>query len=574
MVSTRVYDTLRPTDEALSKREKFQVQAHRHLFILGAVLLVLFGVLHEAAESGGFDPMWGRLVVSVLAISVVIASYLFDTVRRHFGWWVFGILAVSVGWGLTIVTLNDFAANYEIGLLFTHAIYPFVIGLGGGSVRRVVGFTMGSLLATVGVILISSVSVVEEMVLLGAMGTVSIVVVIVVQRMTWIQRELEEQESRLRGLANSVPGIVFQFYARGEERGHYFVSEHAEEVLGISAEPDEFLERVRARVPQEDRRRILRSIESAIDERTTWRAEFPFETPSGERIWLLGTSTPEVREDEIVYNGFLLDITDRKQAEHALRQSKEEAEEASQVKTAMLANMSHEVRTPLTSIIGFSEILENNLDGEMEGFAHRTHQSSKRLLETLESVLQLSKLEAGAASLDREKVSLPGVMQNTIALLEPKADEKSISIDTIWPEHSVMGLWNQNALRRIGRNLLENAIKFTPAGGDVNVRVRRDGARARLEVEDTGIGISEEHLPDIFQAFRQESEGIRSEYEGSGLGLSIVDHLVDELGGRVDVETRKGDGTRFIVELPDVLESPSQKEAPAPAPRERVRVLS
>lgn len=554
MACTNVYDIFRPTDEALSKREKFQVQAHRHLFVLGAVLIMLFGVFHNTTEPEAIDPVWVRLGISALAIGTVVASYFFKGVRRHFEWWVFGVLSINVGWGLTIVTLNDFASDHEIGLLLTHAIYPFVIGLGTDSIRRVVWFTLGSLLATVGAVLISPVPFLEETVLLGAMGTVSIVVVIVIQRLTWIQGELEEQESRLRGLANSVPGVVFQFYAREEDRGHYFVSEHAEEVLGISAEPDKFLERVRERVPTDDRRRILRSIEEAISERTTWRAEFPFEKPSGERIWLLGTSTPEVREEEIVYNGFLLDITDRKKAEHALRQSKEEAEEASQVKTAMLANMSHEVRTPLTSIIGFSEILQDNLEGEFRGFARRTHQSSKRLLETLESVLQLSKLEAGAATLERERVSLPAVVRQTLSLLKPKAEEKSITLDTLWPDHRLEGFWNENALRRISRNLVENAIKFTPEGGRVMVRAGRDDSRALLEVEDTGIGIGEENLPDIFQAFRQESEGIRSEYEGSGLGLSIVDHLVDELGGTVEVETEKGEGTCFIVELPGLHE--------------------
>jgi len=245
-----------------------------------------------------------------------------------------------------------------------------------------------------------------------------------------------------------------------------------------------------------------------------------------------------------------LDVTAQEEQKQALRRAKEQAEEASEIKTAMLANMSHELRTPLTSIIGFSELLVDRLDGELKGFAKRTHESSQRLSETLESILQLSKLEAGAASLEREPLSLVASVRSTVDLLRDQAAEKDIALTTEWPDGPVEGLWNDDALHRIGRNLLENAIKFTSAGGEVDVRVRRAGSEATLAVADTGIGIREELLPNIFQAFRQESEGLDREYQGSGLGLSIVDHLVEELGGRVEVETQKGEGTCFTVHLP------------------------
>lgn len=458
---------------------------------------------------------------------------------------------IVVAWVILLCFLNNFPGDYKVGLPLLHAVFTIFAGLGARSIRPVVWFTLLSLSGTTGAVLLSAVPLIEEGVLLSSMAGLSLVVGGAVHRMHIIRDELDERESRLRGLVNSVPGVVFQFYARLDGTwGHYFVSRHAEGVLGISAEPEQFMDRVEERVPSPHRQRVRRSIQEAVSERTTWRVEFPFEKRSGERIWLLGTSTPENRTDEIVYNGFLLDITDRKRAERTLRQSKEAAEAANEVKTAMLANMSHEVRTPLTSIIGFSEILRDNLDGKLNAFAQQTHDSSRRLLETLESVLQLSKLEAGASTLEREPVVLQEGMQTTIDLLEPTAEGKAIAVDTAWPEQSVVGLWNQNAVRRIGRNLLENALKFTPKGGRVAVRIDQTEARAVLEIEDTGIGIAEEHLPDIFQAFRQESEGIRREYEGSGLGLSIVDQLVDELGGTVEVETEKGKGTCFTVYLP------------------------
>ncbi len=566
MFSMDVSNTFRPEDEALSFRERSQVQIHRLLFLLGAFFCLFFIPLYRIASPGAFNPIWTWVAISGLLAGVFGASYLFKSVRRSFALWVWAAIAVVMGWFIFITAQNDFSSNYEIGLLLLHAIFTVVAGLGARSVRPVFWFASANLAATIGAVLSRAASFVGEAVLLGSMTTVSLLVGIVLQRLILTRQEVEEQESRLRGLANSVPGVVFQFHARPDgTRGSSFVSEHAREVLGISAEPVGFAERVAERVPAPHRREALQSIENAVDNHASWQIEVPFETPSGERIWLLCASAPEVREDEVVYNGVLLDISDRKQAEHKLRKAKKAAEEASQVKTAMLANMSHEVRTPLTSIIGFSEILEDELEGNLEGFARRAHESSQHLLETLESVLQLSKLEAGAATLDREEMSIRAVVQETVALLDPRAEEKAITIETECPPEPVTGFWNENAIHRITRNLLENAIKFTPERGRVEVRVEREAGWAALEVEDTGIGIQEESVPHVFQAFRQEYEGINREYQGSGLGLSIVNHLVEEHGGTIELETEKGEGTCFTVRLPITREEesvPPQTEAP------------
>jgi PAS domain S-box-containing protein len=240
----------------------------------------------------------------------------------------------------------------------------------------------------------------------------------------------------------------------------------------------------------------------------------------------------------------------RKEMEETLRAAKAEAEEASVLKSAMLANMSHEIRTPLTSIVGLSEVLQENLDGEESDLADIVHKSSQRLKETLTSVLQLSKLEAGAHELERAPVGLASVADETVKLLHPKAVEQSVEIEVAVPDEPVTGEWDEGALKRIVTNLTENAIKFTPAGGEVTVRVQADGGHATLEVEDTGIGIDEDFLPDIFNAFEQEDGGINREHEGSGLGLAITKRLTEALGGTIDVESEKGKGTYFTVRLP------------------------
>jgi len=240
----------------------------------------------------------------------------------------------------------------------------------------------------------------------------------------------------------------------------------------------------------------------------------------------------------------------RKEMEETLRQAKEEAEEASVLKSAMLANMSHEIRTPLTSIVGLSEVLEENLEGDQAELADIVRKSSQRLKETLTSVLQLSKLEAGAHELDRAPVGLAPIADETVKLLHPKAVEQNVEIMATVPDEPVVGAWDEGALKRIVTNLIENAIKFTPEGGTVEVRVSAEGDKALLAVEDTGVGIDEEFLPDIFNAFEQEDSGIDREHEGSGLGLAITQRLTEALGGMIEVESEKGKGTCFTVRLP------------------------
>jgi signal transduction histidine kinase len=556
-----VSGTFRPSDKDLTTRERSQIQAARLLFFLGAILCLVFIPLYDVARPEGTDPTWMRVLVSGLLAAVAAASYGWKWIRRTFSLWVRATVYLVTAWFAFLTALNGFRSDYEIGLLLLYSIFTVIVGLGARSIRPVLWYAGTSLVGTVVVVVGTDVSVAEEAVLLGAMATVAVVLSVANHWLISTRKSLQEQESRLRGLANSTPGVVFQFYARGDgRRGTYFVSEHANTILGLSPDRDTFYERCLERVPESHRGDVLDSIEVALEEKKPWRCEFPFEKPSGERVWLLGTSTPEVRDREIIFNGLLLDITDRKEAETQLREAKQEAEEASAIKTAMLANVSHEIRTPLTSILGFSELLKDRLSGRLERFARRTYESSRRLSETLNSILRLSKLEAGVATLDREAVSLPEVVREVRPLLEGEAEKKSITIETDRPGTAVTGHWNADALRRIPRNLLENAIKFTPSGGRIDVRIRTDGTAAVLEVEDTGIGIREEVVPEIFQAFRQESEGLSREYEGSGLGLSIVRHLVEEHRGTIEVRTEKGEGTCFVVRLPTSIQEAGPSE--------------
>jgi signal transduction histidine kinase len=249
-----------------------------------------------------------------------------------------------------------------------------------------------------------------------------------------------------------------------------------------------------------------------------------------------------------------------------LTEAKEQAEEASRLKSAMLANMSHEVRTPLTSITGFAEVMAEEAEGQAKHFASLIRDNSQRLLETLSSVLRLSKLEAGKEGVRFEEMDLVEELEALATEQSERAEQAGVDLQLEIDCDQCPCFLDPGAVQRILRNLVGNAIKFTDEGGEVVLRaerVTREGAdgdggmdftHARLEVEDTGAGMSESFQKDMFKAFRQEAQTPRSGHEGSGLGLSITKQLVDLMDGEIAVESEKGVGTCFTIHLPRVPE--------------------
>lgn len=382
--------------------------------------------------------------------------------------------------------------------------------------------------------------------------------------------EREEREARLRTV-NTRLQLALESSNTGTfdwdiETDEVIWDEISERLFGYA--PGDFPGRFEGwadRVHPDDLPKAEREIRRAIEHKKVYDVVFRVQSPGEKQRWVRACGSVEYDEEgnPIRMIGIHTDETDRKRREQKLREAKEEAEEASRLKTAMLANMSHELRTPLTSITGFSEILEARQEGEFAMFARKIREGSQRLHRTLESVLNLSKLEAGVRRLDTEELALGDVIEEVVETLRDHADEKSPTVVTDLPSSPAVGHWNEDALFRIGRNLLENAIKFTPEEGRVAVRVGTAGEEAVLEVDDTGIGMNPEQTDELFEAFRQESEGKNREYEGSGLGLSIVKRLTEELGGSIEVETEKGVGTCFTVRLPLADDTEGSPEEPA-----------
>jgi protein-histidine pros-kinase len=261
----------------------------------------------------------------------------------------------------------------------------------------------------------------------------------------------------------------------------------------------------------------------------------------------------------------IIDITERKHFEEQLIEAKEKAEEMTRLKMAFLANMSHEIRTPLTAIIGFSSILAKEIPKKSRDFAELIQQSGYRLMATLNSVLDLAQLEGKTVELFPETMDVRAVVAEVLSLFHHQTDMQGLYLRLDEPQGAaeIPALLDRAALDRILMNLVSNAIKFTHHGG-ITVTLSSDAQHVWMEVSDTGIGIGETFLQEIFKEFRQESTGLTRKYEGSGLGLAITKGLVQLLGGVISVESQLGQGSTFRVRLPrDLRTQRSRTEAPA-----------
>lgn len=277
--------------------------------------------------------------------------------------------------------------------------------------------------------------------------------------------------------------------------------------------------------------------------------EYEISCMDGERRIVEATGIPILYEGEPAIQVILRDITGRKQYEAQLIQARQEAEEMSRIKSDFLANMSHEIRTPLTTIIGFADILSGMVTGEGEEFVEYIVRSSQRLMETLNSVLDLSQIASHSFRLTFHTFDVRARVTEAVKIFQNKAQAHGLQLLSELPAEPVTAELDVVAFDRILNNLISNAIKFTPQG-TITVSVRGTDSHAEVRVTDTGIGISPEFLPHIFDEFRQESTGHERGYEGSGLGLAITWQLVQMMNGVIEVESEKDKGSTFTVRFP------------------------
>lgn len=306
----------------------------------------------------------------------------------------------------------------------------------------------------------------------------------------------------------------------------------------------------------EEMKRLSNDIEDNILRGRNWEGEIIQTRKDGSEFPAFITNAPltDAHGKVIGMVGISSDITSQKNLEHELVKEKNRAEEMNKLKSSFLANMSHELRTPMIAILGYTEILSELVtDEEAERMITTIHDSGERLKDTLNMILDLSRIEAERLDLNITEINLNEVIGKAINLFKRQAAKKNIQLNFEENQKNFNAFLDSGCISIILNNLISNAIKFTHAGEvKVVLNQKKIGKvdHAELQVIDTGIGISSKDQEIIWEEFRQASEGLGRAYEGTGLGLTITKKFVGSLNGSIGLQSEPGKGSVFTVHLP------------------------
>jgi cell cycle sensor histidine kinase DivJ len=356
-----------------------------------------------------------------------------------------------------------------------------------------------------------------------------------------------------RFLADNAMDLITRHGADGRIR---FASPSARILLGVS--PDTLIGAAPAALVHPD---DLKAIQAAFMEASYFAraasAEIRLRRADGTFVWSEIRCRPAAPADgkaaDIV--AVTRDITERKHHEQALIEARDLAEQANRAKSAFLANMSHELRTPLNAIIGFSEVMTHEMFGAVGSpryleYSRLIHESGGHLLELINGILDMSKIEAGKLELSEEIFDLEETAAACVRFVRQPAERAGVVIRTAIAPGARLIFADRRAIKQILVNLLSNGVKFTPRGGEVRVLASLDSRGIEIAVSDSGVGISQQDLARLGRPFEQvEGEHVRSK-EGTGLGLALVKALAAMHGGEAAIESALGIGTTVRVRLP------------------------
>jgi len=403
-----------------------------------------------------------------------------------------------------------------------------------------------------------------------------------------LQHELGEARQHVVDMAQGLPGVVYQSIVRPDGSGEVvFGREAYYNLLGLDhGESSLDWATLSAVVVAEDRERLKETMAQAVRTLGLFTIDFRVRGDDGPR-WIHIEAIPKRSNDPAVagiWNGYAMDITERKRLEAELAASQEAANAANRAKSEFLANMSHEIRTPMNAIIGLAHLtLKTDLNHRQRDYLTKISGAAQSLLRIVNDVLDVSKIEAGQLQLEHIRFNVHSIFDDLISIVGHRLAEKGLElrmdVGAELPAH-LMG--DPLRLSQVLLNLANNAVKFTPRGF-VAVRARvveraGDDVRVRFAIEDSGVGLTPDQCARLFHPFVQADSSTTRQFGGTGLGLSISKRLVELMGGEIGVDSEAGRGSTFWFTV-RLKRAPAAEQAPlapsaAPPPDVRgMRVL-
>ncbi len=361
---------------------------------------------------------------------------------------------------------------------------------------------------------------------------------------TSAEEALGKSEAKNRALLDAIPDVIFRFSTDGT-----ILDFKASKDIDLDAKPSAFLgKKIRAVFSPEIAEKTMGCIEKTIATQEAQAIEYRLLVQGKMRDY---EARIVASGDEVI--SIVRDITDRKQVESTLRESKEAAESGSRAKSEFLATMSHELRTPLNAILGLSQLLQQEIFGlvnpKQKEYIDCIHSSGEHLLALINDILDLSKVEAGREELVHLPIDVRELSEACLTLIRDRAVAKGLQlIYQIDPQISSC-IGDERRIKQMLLNLLSNAVKFTSVG-TVSLRVQKVSSGIAFTVTDTGIGIDKSQMKFLFQPFQQLDSRLNRQYEGTGLGLALTRKLAQLHGGEVTVQSTLGKGSQFTLFLP------------------------
>jgi signal transduction histidine kinase len=365
-------------------------------------------------------------------------------------------------------------------------------------------------------------------------------------------RAFANKSAQLDAIATALHGVIYQRVLEPDGRIHYtYISDYCRTLFGVEAQAVlANADALFARHADDYRARFRENLERASREMRLWDVEAHVVSTDGNDRYTHARAIPHRRGNgAVVWDGVILDTT-------TLKQANIELAAASKAKTEFLANMSHELRTPLNSIIGFSDLMQGERFGPLGNERYRQYataigDSGKHLLSLINDILDISRIELGRTELNEQAINVQAIVLACLEFVRLRAEEGGVELVTEISEGLPELRADERRIKQVILNLLSNALKFTPKGGRITIRLSREtSGEFMISIADTGIGMKAEDVLRVGQPFVQLDAGKNRKFEGTGLGLALVKGMVALHGGMLNIQSAPGKGTTVTVRLP------------------------